>query len=84
MDIKATLKKKAFWRTVFWLGISFLVIYNFISLFFEYGGFNFEAFYQDKISGEKLIRFIFAQLVGGFLYGFILAFGQFHLNQKKN
>ncbi len=83
MDVKATLKKRSFWRSVLWLGLSFLVIYNFISLFFEYGGLDFASFYRDKISDGMWIRFAISQLAGGFIYGFILAFGQFHLNQKK-
>lgn len=83
MKPKAFLKMTAFWKSVFWLGLSFLIIYNIITMLFEYGGFHFTEFFDDRTENGSWLRFILAQLVGGFIYGFILAFGQFHMKQKK-
>ncbi|AVR45505.1 hypothetical protein C7S20_09615 [Christiangramia fulva] len=84
MKAKAFLKMKAFWKSVLWLGLAFILIYNFITMMFDYGGFHFAQFFQDRTENGNWLRFVLAQLMGGFLYGFILAFGQFHVKQKKS
>ncbi len=84
MSFKNIIRQKTFWKSVFWLGFFFLIVYNFVVMLFETGGFNPVEFINFKIEEAGLFRFILAQLIGGFCYGFILAFGQFHLNQKKS
>ena len=84
MQFKSIVSQKAFWKSVFWLGLSFLVLYNVITMFFEYGGFAFADFFEERTRDGKLIRFIIGQLLAAFLYGFILAFGQFRGKQKKD
>ncbi len=83
MSPKDFLRKKSFWKSVFWLGLSFIIVYNIISMLFEYGGFHFSEFISERTEKGSWLRFILAQLMGGFIYGFILAFGQFHVKQKK-
>lgn len=83
MNFKAIVSQKAFWKSVFWLGLSFLVIYNIITMFFEYGGFNFSEFFRERMADDKLLRFVIGQFLGAFLYGFILAYGQFKVKAKK-
>lgn len=83
MKFKSIVNQRSFWKSVFWLGISFLVLYNVISMLFEYGGFAFGEFFAERTADGKWPRFIIAQLLAGFLYGFILAFGQFQTRQKK-
>ncbi|TRO64074.1 hypothetical protein [Christiangramia sabulilitoris] len=84
MQFKSIISQNAFWKSVFWLGLSFLILYNVISMLFEYGGFEFRAFFEERTANGKLIRFIIGQLLAAFLYGFILAFGQFRGKQKKD
>lgn len=84
MLFKSIVSQKAFWKSVFWLGLSFLILYNVISMLFEYGGFEFTRFFEERTANGKLIRFIIGQFLAAFLYGFILAFGQFRGKQKKD
>lgn len=84
MKFKSIVSKRAFWKSVFWLGLSFLILYNVITIFFEYGEFDFVRFFEERTDDGKLIRFIIGQLLAAFLYGFILAFGQFRGKEKKN
>ena len=84
MKFKTIVKQKSFWKSVFWLGLSFLVLYNVITIFFEYGNFDFKTFFEERTGEGKLIRFIIGQLLAAFLYGFILAFGQFRGKEKKD
>ncbi|MCM8569001.1 hypothetical protein NE848_06400 [Gramella jeungdoensis] len=83
MGFKSIISQKRFWKSVLWLGLTFLVLYNVISMLFEYGGFAFAEFFEERTSDGKLFRFIFAQILAAFLYGFILAFGQFRSKEKK-
>jgi len=75
--------ERPFWKSVFWLGLSFLVLYNVITMLFEYGGFQFTRFFEERTGDGKLVRFIMGQLIAAFLYGFILSFGQFRSKEKK-
>ena len=77
------LKTFSFWKSVFWLGLSFLIIYTLITMFFEYGSLDFNRYFSDRTSNGKLIRFIIGQILAAFAYGFILSIGQFRINQKK-
>ncbi len=84
MKFKEIISHRSFWNSVFWLGLSFLVLYNVITIFFEYGEFAFTTFIEERTGDGKMIRFIIGQLLAAFLYGFILAFGQFRGKQKKD
>lgn len=83
MDFKTILAQKSFWKSVFWLGLSFLVLYNIISILFETGGFHFQEFYGARTEDGKIYRFIIGQILAAFLYGFILSFGQFRVRGEK-
>ncbi|MDX1542989.1 MAG: hypothetical protein R3214_03510 [Christiangramia sp.] len=83
MRFKSVISQKKFWKSVFWLGLSFLVLYNVITMLFEYGGFAFAEFLEERTADGKLFRFIIGQFLAAFLYGFILAFGQFQSKEKK-
>ncbi len=84
MQFKSIISQSAFWKSVFWLGLSFLILYNVITMLFEYGGFAFGTFFEERTADGKLIRFLIGQFLAAFLYGFILAFGQFRGKQKKD
>ena len=84
MKFKSIISQRTFWKSVLWLGLSFLVLYNVITIFFEYGEFALITFIADRTGDGKMIRFIIGQFLAAFLYGFILAFGQFRGKQKKD
>ena len=83
MKFKEMVSERPFWKSVFWLGLSFLILYNVITMLFEYGGFEFTRFFEERTANGKLARFIIGQLIASFLYGFILSFGQFRSKEKK-
>ncbi len=83
MAFKRIINSKSFWRSVAGMGIIFAIVYQLISMLFEYGGFHFSAFYEDKLSGDKWIRFAIGTLLAAFLYGFIVSYGQFRSRFKK-
>ena len=77
------ISKKAFWKSVLLLGVGFLIVYDIVSMLFEYGGFHFEAFFTERTEDGKLFRFIVGQFLAAFVYGFIISFGQFRGKKNK-
>ncbi|HSP40913.1 MAG TPA: hypothetical protein VLN46_05725 [Gillisia sp.] len=84
MAFKKIVSDKAFWKSVVIMGLAFAIIYQFISMLFDYGGLNFTAFYEDKIAGTRWVRFVLGTLVAAFLYGFIITYGQFVSKIKRD
>jgi len=84
MAFKKITKDKIFWRSVVLLGLAFAFIYQFVSMLFDYGGLDFNAFYEDKLAGDSWIRFSIGILVSAFLYGFIISYGQFLSKIKRD
>ena len=84
MSFKSIVSQKSFWKSVILLGVSFLIIYNFVSMLFEYGGFEVTTFFRERTEDGKLFRFILGQVFAAFAYGFIIAFGQFKMKEKEN
>ncbi len=83
MGFKKIVARGDFWKSVALLGISFLLIYNLISMLFEYGGFEIARFFEERTEDGKLFRFILGQLIAAFIYGFIFSYGQFRMKEKK-
>lgn len=83
MAFKTIVKDKAFWKSVVVLGLAFALIYQFVSMLFDYGGLDFSAFHEDKLEGTKWIRFIIGTLLAALLYGIIISYGQFRSKIKK-
>ena len=84
MAFKKIVSDKAFWKSVVIMGLAFAIIYQFISMLFDYGGLNFTAFYEDKIAGTRWVRFVLGTLAAAFLYGFIITYGQFVSRIKRD
>ncbi|MDR9457965.1 MAG: hypothetical protein RI572_11205 [Salegentibacter sp.] len=84
MGFKSIVSQKSFWKSVILLGVSFLVIYNFVSMLFEYGGIEIATFFRERTEDGKLFRFILGQFVAALAYGFIIAFGQFKMKEKED
>ena len=83
MAFKKIVGDKAFWKSVIIMGLAFAIIYQFISMLFDYGGLDFSAFYEDKLAGTRWIRFVLGTLLAAFLYGFIITYGQFVSKIKR-
>ncbi|MCG9972212.1 hypothetical protein [Christiangramia crocea] len=83
MGFKTIISQRSFWKSVLWLGLSFLVLYNVITILFEYGELAFSTFFRERTADGKLFRFIIGQILASFLYGFILAYAQFRSKEKK-
>ncbi|HSP39959.1 MAG TPA: hypothetical protein VLN46_00900 [Gillisia sp.] len=77
MAFKKIINDRAFWKSVVFLGLAFAIIYQFVSMLFDYGGIDLNAFYEDKLAGDNWIRFIIGLLAAAFIYGFIISYGQF-------
>lgn len=84
MAFKKIVKDKTFWKSVVFLGLAFAIIFQFVSMLFDYGGIDFNAFYRDKLEGNKWIRFGIGMLVAAFIYGFIISYGQFVSKIKRD
>lgn len=84
MAFKKIVKDKTFWKSVVLLGLAFALIYQFVSMLFDYGGLDFNSFYDDKLAGDNWIRFSIGVLVSAFIYGFIISYGQFITKIKRD
>ncbi len=84
MAFKKIMQDKTFWRSVGILGLAFAIIYQFVSMLFDYGGIDLNAFYEDKLAGDNWIRFTIGLLVAAFIYGFIISYGQFVSKIKRD
>ncbi|MDR6302097.1 hypothetical protein [Mesonia maritima] len=83
MNIKKVVNTKGFWKSVIILALAFIVIYNIIDCGFSYE-FDFNQFAQAKLSStNQIIRFIIANIIGGFCYGFVVVFLQFRGKLKR-
>lgn len=83
MNFKKTVTTPGFWKSVAGMGISFIVVYHIITMLFTFGGFDFSGYFELNLSEERWARFVLGSLLSGFLYGFIITFGQFSMKQKR-
>lgn len=80
--LRSILLSRKYWISAVLLGIGFIVLYSGIEHFMEYGGLALETFIKEKISNRRWIRFVLSRLVGGILYGMIMAY-YFELRKRK-
>ncbi|NBC58243.1 MAG: hypothetical protein GVY05_08180 [Bacteroidetes bacterium] len=74
---------KGFWRSVTFLSVMLIIVYNLV----DWGmAFNFDVsdFLNERFKSEKLLQFIFANILSGFVYGFIISFFKFRNKLKKS
>ncbi len=84
MAFQRIIKLKAFWKSVVVLGIGFTIVYHLFSMFFEFGGIDFSAFYDKKLAEGRWVRFVIASLFSAFVYGVIIAYGKFYMKLKND
>lgn len=83
MGFKKVIKTKGFWKSVMGMGIGFILVYHIINMLFIYGGFHFSEYFDISLSEDRWVRFVFGSLLSGFIYGFIITYGQFSIKLKK-
>lgn len=83
MAFKRIVKDNAFWKSVVGMGVAFAIIYHFISMLFEYGGFEFSKFFEDKLGDGNWVQFVLGTILASLVYGFIISYGQFSSKIKK-
>ena len=83
MAFKKIIRSKAFWRSVAGMAIAFALVYHIIPMLFEFGGFYFSVFFDEKIADGRWLRFVLGTILSSFLYGFIVSYGLFIAKLKK-
>ena len=73
---KQVINHKGFWKSVFLLGISFVVLFVFIKGAFD--GFS-TSFFDER----NPYIFIGGSLLAGLIYGFFVTYGKFKKKLKK-
>lgn len=74
---------KGFWRSVSTLALGFIIIYNVIDVWFAYD-FDWSLYAENRFAEDNLLRFFVANIMSGFVYGFVVTFLKFRGNFKKN
>lgn len=74
---------KGFWRSVTFLSVMFIIVYNLVDWGMAFD-FNIQAFFEERFNTDKLLQFIFANILSGFVYGFIISFFKFRNRLKKS
>ena len=71
-----------FWVDVLKLAGIFILIYNSVDIWLNYS-FDLSLYADAKFQSDKLLRFFVANILSGFVYGFIVSFFKFRNRIKK-
>ncbi len=83
MNFKKVVQAKGFWKSVIGMGVGFIIVYHIITMLFAFGGFQFSEYFKLNLSEDRWFKFVFGSLLTGFIYGFIITYGQFSVKLKK-
>ncbi len=72
-----------FWKSVFYLALAFIVIYNLVDIGMGYS-FDLGLYAENRFQTSNLPRFFVANIGSGFVYGFIVTFFKFRSKIKQN
>jgi len=81
--VKSIISSKSYWKSVSYIGLGFMLIYSILEHVMEYKGISIKSFIIDKIDNENWMRFLTSRIVGGLLYGMIMAY-YFELRKRKS
>jgi len=70
---KEIIASESYWRSAFRLGLLFVIVWTIIEFIGKYS-FSIEVFTNKIIDTGLLYRYINSRLVGGLLYGVLVAF----------
>ncbi len=73
---------KGFWVDVVKLAAVFILIYNVVDLWLNYS-FDLALYAETKFQTDKLLRFFVANILSGFVYGFVVSFFKFRKRIKN-
>jgi len=73
---------KGFWVDVVKLAAVFILIYNVVDIWLNYG-FDMALYAETKFQTDKLLRFFVANILSGFVYGFVVSFFKFRKRIKN-
>ncbi len=77
------LSSKQYWKSVAILGLLFLVVYNVVMMFVDYGTLAFQEYFANRTADGKLVKFIITQVAGMIVYGMFVTYGQFRRRDKE-
>ncbi len=80
---KEIIFSKKYWISVGFIGLGFIIIFSSIEHIMQYGGLAMDSFINDKIDNGKWVRYFISRVVGGLLYGMIMAY-YFELRKQKS
>ena len=73
---------KGFWVDVVKLAAIFILIYNVVDIWLNYS-FDLALYAETKFQTDKLLRFFVANILSGFVYGFVVSFFKFRKRFKN-
>lgn len=76
------LHTKGFFKSVLYLSLAFIVIYNLADIFIKFD-FDFSLYLKERFAKDNLLRFFVANIGSGFVYGFIVSFFKFRDKVQK-
>lgn len=71
-----------FWKSVIFLSVMFIIIYN-LADFWMVFDFDAKVYVEERFAADQLLRFAFANIFSGFVYGFIVSFFKFRSRIKQ-
>ncbi|GAA4274129.1 hypothetical protein U6A24_00675 [Aquimarina gracilis] len=90
MIFKEILSSKKYWISVSFIGLGFIIVFSIIEIilsitghFMQYGELTMDSFVNEKINEGKWFRYLISRVVGGLLYGMIVAY-YFELRKRKS
>ncbi len=82
MSFKKIISTKNFWTSVLIFAGIFVVLYNIIRVILEFD-FNFGAYFSFHFEPDHLFNFILSNLIGGFIYGFVVVYFKYWRHYKE-
>ncbi len=73
---------KGFWVDVVKLAAIFILIYNVVDIWLNYS-FDLALYAETKFQTDKLLKFFVANILSGFVYGFVVSFFKFRKRFKN-
>jgi hypothetical protein len=65
-----------FWQSVVVLAFGFIFIYNIVDVWMAYD-FDWALYAENRFAKDNLLRFFVANILSGFVYGFVVTFLKF-------
>lgn len=77
------ISSKKYWISVSFIALGFMLIFSVVEHIMQYGGLAIDSFINDKITNGNWVRYFISRVVGGLVYGMIMAY-YFELRKRKS